>query len=71
MSIVKCTTEVGIKSPGQALTLLSEDGLRFVCRTLSEPVLASRTFGADLRICNSTTLVHQKHMLQPDERFRP
>ena len=42
-------TEVGIKSPGQALTLLSEDGLRFVCRTLSERVLASRTFGADLR----------------------
>ena len=42
-------TEVGIESPGQALTLFSEDGLRFVCRTLSEGVLASRTFGADLR----------------------
>ena len=43
------TTEVGIKSPGQALTLLSEDGLRTVCRTLSEGVLVSRTFDAGLR----------------------
>ena len=43
------TTEVAIKSPRQALTLLSEDGLKFVCRTLSEGVLASRTFDADLR----------------------
>ena len=43
-------TEVGIKSPGQALTLISEDGLRFVRRTLSEGVLTSRTFDAGLRI---------------------
>ena len=43
-------TEVGIESPGQTLTLLSEDGLRFVYRILSKEVLESRTFDASL--CN-------------------